>query len=479
MDGSDIKSIVTLSNPNFYKKVIQKYQTGKRNASKFPRMIFHKEKEYFVPPKINMILKFRLHLDKQNIVPSFLVKNVTESSKVIKPLFLAVNATSYQQVTHATSSDIEMVNSQPLSYGGNTQSSKLKILGRKINNRSLNIAKYSTFTDKENKLRYQSVLEHKSPAISLNKQNVVSSVIVKNIPVIREMFSGLNTEKNILQPIVKSKSTPNINDVTNVFLTELKIPGVHRAVSGLIPAEQISANRISVVSFLKSIVFRTGNIKNKSNKTLNPLFLGLDAALYQQTPKSIYHDSVAVNHQILNYGNNSNIFSHRFFGERINYRSLKVVRISTVINEENSLKNRSVFEHKSPVILLQDNLLFNTIHGVNRLFFNELNQVTVNKPFINNYYGSSEQDSSGSVQNTYACKAGIVGLHFQEPRSLEQEIKQIKEIVLETKKSVSQKTTSSPGEADIKRHLDINRISDQVYQNIERTIRMERERRGF
>jgi hypothetical protein len=69
-------------------------------------------------------------------------------------------------------------------------------------------------------------------------------------------------------------------------------------------------------------------------------------------------------------------------------------------------------------------------------------------------------------------------LVFQDQGHIEQEIEQIKRTIKETKKSVSEKTVPVFGEADIKKYLDINRISSQVYQNIERTIRMERERRG-
>lgn len=387
MHGSDMKSIKTFFNPNFHEKIMKKYQTGKRNILNFPGMIFFKERGHFTPQKISLILKSRLRSNKQTILSSLLEKYVTEPNKILKPLFLDISADFYQQVTHITYSNAEMVNPPLLSYKENIKIPKLKLFGRKINNRSLNIGRHSTFTDEENKPRYQYILEHKSPAIYLNKQKVTSSVIAKNIPNISGMF------------------------------------------------EQISVDRTS-------------------------------------------HDRVVAGPQILNYGNNMNIFSPLLFGQRINDISLKVARNSTFINEGNALKNRSLFEHKSPVILLQNNLPFNAIHGINRLLFNELNRKTVNKPF-NNYYGSSKQVAPGSAQNSYAYKAGTKSLHFKEPRRLEQEIEQIREIVLETKRSVSEKMTSSLGEEDIKRHIDVNRISDQVYQNIERTIRMERERRGI
>ncbi|HWP92879.1 MAG TPA: hypothetical protein VNN20_11870 [Thermodesulfobacteriota bacterium] len=71
--------------------------------------------------------------------------------------------------------------------------------------------------------------------------------------------------------------------------------------------------------------------------------------------------------------------------------------------------------------------------------------------------------------------------YFHMRQNIEQEVEEIKKIVVETKEAVAvnSKSTNYPGEMDIKRHLDINRISDQVYQNIERRVRMERERRGL
>jgi hypothetical protein len=71
--------------------------------------------------------------------------------------------------------------------------------------------------------------------------------------------------------------------------------------------------------------------------------------------------------------------------------------------------------------------------------------------------------------------------YFHKRQSIEREVEDIKKIIVETKEAVTEKTRSAnfPDEIDIRRHLDINRISDQVYQNMERRIRMERERRGL
>lgn len=71
--------------------------------------------------------------------------------------------------------------------------------------------------------------------------------------------------------------------------------------------------------------------------------------------------------------------------------------------------------------------------------------------------------------------------YFRNQRKIEQEVEEIKKIVVETKASVTATNHFSPKDWDraIKQQLDINRISDHVYQNIERRIRIERERRGL
>ena len=220
---------------------------------------------------------------------------------------------------------------------------------------------------------------------------------------------------------------------------------------------------------------KTENTTIKPDKILRPLFLAVNIA-HQQINHIISSGSQAVNHQLLNYGN-VQILNSQMFGVS-NYKSLNTARNFTFIRKENTYKYQSPFEHKSPAILSRDNLSFNSIILCsNRPFFKKLNQ-PVNSPLIKNYY-SYGYGTSSSVQRRYAYKTGSESLRFRDPRRVEMEIEQIKKIVTETKESVLGKPVPSIGEADIKRYLDINRISDQVYQNIERTIRMERERRGM
>lgn len=75
-----------------------------------------------------------------------------------------------------------------------------------------------------------------------------------------------------------------------------------------------------------------------------------------------------------------------------------------------------------------------------------------------------------------------VNFYFQEQHNnLQREFTEIKKLVSETKKTINEplemnQTTHNSG---IKPQIDVQRISDRVYQEIERRIRTERERRGL
>lgn len=86
-----------------------------------------------------------------------------------------------------------------------------------------------------------------------------------------------------------------------------------------------------------------------------------------------------------------------------------------------------------------------------------------------------------SIRQRNVNKTARGDLYFHDQGWTEREIKELRKMVEETKEAVKETNHHSHEEFDavIKQHLDINRISDQVYRNIERRIRTERERRGL
>jgi hypothetical protein len=133
---------------------------------------------------------------------------------------------------------------------------------------------------------------------------------------------------------------------------------------------------------------------------------------------------------------------------------------------------RSLFEHKSQAILARVN---STPHN------SEANKfwMPINKSLKKRIQSSASNSIPGWRRAIF--NKDSENFYFHRRLGIEQEVEEIKKIVVEMKETVSEKSTTAnfPSEMDIKRHLDINRISDQVYQNIERRIRMERERRGL
>lgn len=237
--------------------------------------------------------------------------------------------------------------------------------------------------------------------------------------------------------------------------------------------------------FLKYLVFKAGNKITNSNRILKPQLRSENSIYYQQVANSTYSGAVEVSFQVLNSKINEKILNLQVLRANKNYESLNITRHSHFFNKKSVLKNQPFFKGKLPAVFLQenssfkDNSLSNKKPGMNRRFFKESSWVTSNGPLIKNNYGNSGHGTPAYVQSNHNYKMRPENLVFRDQGHIEQEIEQVKRTIIETKKSVSEKTVPVFGEAEIKKYLDINRISSQVYQNLERKIRMERESRGM
>ncbi|MFZ3384900.1 MAG: hypothetical protein WA144_13335 [Candidatus Methanoperedens sp.] len=103
---------------------------------------------------------------------------------------------------------------------------------------------------------------------------------------------------------------------------------------------------------------------------------------------------------------------------------------------------------------------------------------TFYKQFIKNPEYSLPPDSLNSSFGNTSYMMKNEDYVFHKTRMIEQEVDDLKKIVVETKKTLLAKSSSYPSKNAGKTNNDINHIADQVYQNIERRIRIERERRG-
>lgn len=81
-----------ISDPSFYKRIIQRYQKGKKILIAFPVIFFLKNKRLFFPQKINMDLSIQLFFHKHNQYSS-----IVKSFQDKKQLFLHLNVEKYIQ----------------------------------------------------------------------------------------------------------------------------------------------------------------------------------------------------------------------------------------------------------------------------------------------------------------------------------------------------------------------------------------------
>lgn len=172
-----------------------------------------------------------------------------------------------------------------------------------------------------------------------------------------------------------------------------------------------------------------------------------------------------------------------------------VVSIKNTINyvsypQTHWIKNYSEFYKKNIQVpmhvnkpLWRDKLLPNKnmilkVHGFqnNKIF---PNRKIIDLPLMkfNNNVHVSEASASVKEEKSFNINAG--NLHYRNKWQIEQEIEDIKKTMNETKESVKSMAMRPSGQEEVKTKVDINRISDLVYQNIERSIRMEKVRRGM
>ena len=99
--------------------------------------------------------------------------------------------------------------------------------------------------------------------------------------------------------------------------------------------------------------------------------------------------------------------------------------------------------------------------------------------FENHQY--SEPAGIFSFKERPSIGTGGEFIYFNDQRNIEQEIEEVKKIAIDTREELRERSASihPSGDNDLKKHIDVHWLSDQVYQNIEQRIRIEKERRGL
>lgn len=278
----------------------------------------------------------------------------------------------------------------------------------------------------------------------------------------RRVVSWFRDEKLLPQSMLKPVLLKSIRSMDRI------LPGIQQeTASRLFPIPHNPANTISEVSFLQSVLSRTGKMLPSLSKAVAQSSSKTRAAFYPQAAHNLSLPDGASNRQRLSSGNFVQILKPQIY---------------TILSQDNSLlNNRSLFNiNKDPYI---------------RTF---QNWTISNKPFIKHYQYNSGSDFAipvtsrrrplfnSSDEPLYPLRKKTLSgfssneIFFRNQRKIEQEFEEIKKVMVETKEAVAERPVATRSiDTDIKKHLDINRISDQVYQNIERRIRIERDLRGM
>jgi hypothetical protein len=486
------------------------------NTQKVMKLSFLPVNNDFYYPKKNLISPDILveDLKVKGRIPEFLIKSEKKNR-------IAVFEKYIERFSHFIFSNISAYDPKIINYENNLANFNSRTFWENTYFRLLNFENNPTFVYKKNKLKYWLMFKYKLSWDNLGRQNILPFSIVKKTPIINEIFQHLNTEKINLQLLLKPKNTQNTNDVSNVYVSKatFKILRMYKIASEIFPTGNTIKQKNSFFSlldhvrvlminseksclltvhkkylhrflplrfsntythnlFLKSLIFKAVSTVTNSNRILKPLFFSENSIYDQQTINSNYSEAKKVSSQTFNSKNNNKILILPMLEVKKNYESLTVIRNSTFIDRKSIVRNHPVSENKLPGVFLQDNSLFNKTYGLKITFRNDSNWITPNKSFLKNCYNSFEYVIPSFVQNNKNYTMRPESLVFKDHGSIEQEIEQIKKTVIETRKAISEKKEFVFGKEDIKKYIDINRISSQVYQNLERAIRMERERRG-
>lgn len=314
-------------------------------------------------------------------------------------------------------------------------------------------------------------------------------------------FSWFGSEKYILEPIARSSMIKGFTCVNKL------LPQIHReTASRFFSVKDVSVNSLIFIRSVPSAFRRAENMIPALKKVRRPLLKIAKAVSCLHSELKDLSSNFTVIHQRYN---TTGIFQMINFDGR--YPSSP---------EKKTGKIFPAFGHPSPAILPQVDFLLNKrsnqvsqnwvmgnkssikqhqyITGNSLLFApwekRLFESLQLKKPMGQNLKINERKQSAGRINNfgsaaanpivspvSTVFKAESENFYFHSQQMIEKELNEIKKNIVETKEAVKEKSVPdrSSMDMDIKKHFDINRLSDQVYRNIEQRIRIERERRGL
>ena len=217
----------------------------------------------------------------------------------------------------------------------------------------------------------------------------------------------------------------------------------------------------------RSGIFQSGIHEEGNNKVLynasfvrSNLFFNEVALFNSQTLDKFSYEAV-VNRQLHNVMK----IMHYIRSNYTNIKDNAGSYLSTMNANHFSFENKLTILLSKKKLLLNNSILFNKKNGLSGTIYDE--QLDDNVLFTRHHQIFLTANNEDFI--------------FNSSQDIQYEVNQIKKSIVEIQKTVAEKTLPvySPNDNDPEQYIDMNRVSDQVFQMIDRKIKIESERRGI
>ncbi len=461
----------------FHKKILDKYHKGEYNMYNSPSMIFCKTKGQLFSLNVNMCLLQNVHVNIKNMLSNIKV-NLTKFEnrtfglyKILQNTINKMNVVAYPQISLYFSLMNEM-----LKFGSKGSGNY-----NRLNLNNLLITNY--FAKKRGMSLPDKIMTH----------------------------SSFESMRNYLKFIDNHWIYPKKTLSEKRFISKEEYNVAKRNSPGILPLSKSSDN--------KTVLDDTVLMK-LLNTNLNPTDSRLicETQRYQNINLQTFYKLKSINNSLLKHD--------LFESDKDNFDSLKTIGTAVMTSKNkiqiNTHTNQDIFYQRSKSIEAGNSSIIR--HYPNKIGFDNYSSFDhhntndfpiVNKKFINqivkkdwlpnDYISLRKTNMPLTKHNSLKVRedSGVTGelkknipninhsrkvfedyendIYYKNKQMVELKVEEIRKSVDDTRKDLEEKIsqTQSSVVQDIKDQLNINDISDNVYQNIERKIRIEKERRGL
>ncbi len=460
----------------FHKRILSKYHKGEYNMYNSPRMIFCKIKGQLFSLNVNMCLLQNVHVHIKNMLSNIKVNlaNIENRTfglyKILQNSINKMNVAAYPQISLYLSLMNEM-----LKFG-----SKGSVNYNRLNLRNSVITNY--FAKNRGMSLPDKIMNHSSFASMRNYLKFIDN-------------RWIYPKKSLSEKRFISKEEYNV---------------AKRNLSGILPQSNSSDIKTLSYTTVKNNYF---DINFNTNKNSLISKTNRDQNIYLQTfykLKSIIFP--LIKHDFF-VSDKDNFDSLKAFGTTV-LTSNNKMPINTQANQDifcrvsksSEAANSSIIRHYPNKIGFDSYSSFDHHNSNDHLAVNKNNIFQIaKKDWISNDYsslrtrripltkhnsfkvytgsgatGELKKDTPNTSQSRMTFE-DHENIYYKNKHTVEHKFEKMRKSIDDTKKDLEDKInlTHSSVVQDIKDHLNINYISENVYQNIERKLRIEKERRGI